>query len=184
MKSVYCLLIGMLLTISCFAQNVGDTTGGRFHDDLLDHLVGKWNITSVAHGFSSTAVLEAEWVLNHQFLYYRFKGNEVIPWIHMPMEIECFISYNHNSKRYVILGMSVFGVDDFEGFCYGYRNGNELKLVQKGNNETDPVNIQRLTWEPASNSWTIQSRPIVSGKEGEVFLNMKLVPAKPSSKQR
>ena len=36
----------------------------------------------------------------------------------MPMEIDCYILYNYNNKRYVVLGMSVFGVDDFEGFCY------------------------------------------------------------------
>ena len=173
-----------LITSPIFAQNAKDTTNGSFQDDFLDHLVGKWNITSVAHGFSSTATLEAEWVLNHQYLHYRLKSNEVIPWIKMQMEIDCFISYNYNSKRYVVLGMSVFGVDDFEGFCYGSRNGNELKVVQKGNNEADPKNIsiQRYTWEPTSNSWTIQSRWAIAGKEGELFLDMKLVAAKPSSK--
>ena len=178
MKKVYFLIIATLITSITFAQTTEDTTNGQLHDDLLNHLVGKWNITSVAHGFSSTAVLEAEWVLNHQFLHYHLKSNEAIPWIHMQMEIDCFISYNHNSKPYVVLGMSVFGVDDFEGFCYGYRNGNELKLIQKGNNETDPTNIQRYTWEPISKSWTIQSRPVISGKEGDVFLEMKLVAAK------
>src|SRR5450432_3157016 len=75
-----------------FAQSPKDTMDGSFHDDLLDHLVGKWNITSVAHGFSSTAVFEAGWVLNHQFLHFHLKGNEALPWIHMPMEIECYIS--------------------------------------------------------------------------------------------
>jgi len=178
MKQVYFLIIATLITGTTFAQNAADSTNGQLHDDLLNHLVGKWNITSVAHGFSSTAVLEAEWVLNHQFLHHRFKSNEVIPWINMPMEIDCFISYNHNSKRYVVLGMSVFGVDDFEGFCYGYRNGNELKLIQKGNNQTDPTNIQRYNWDPLSNSWTIQSRPVIAGKEGDVFLDMKLVAVK------
>jgi hypothetical protein len=178
MKQVYFILIATIIATTSFAQSPKDTTNGSFQDDLLDHLVGKWNITSVAHGFSSTAVLEAEWVLNHQYLHYRLKSNEVIPWIKMPMEIDCFISYNYNSKRYVVLGMSVFGVDDFEGFCYGSRNGNELKLVQEANNDADPTNIQRYTWEPTSNSWTIQSRPIVAGKEGEIFLNMKLVALK------
>src|SRR3954466_15456268 len=93
-----------------------------------------------------------------QFLHYHLKSNETIPWIHMQMEIDCYISYNHNNKRYVVLGMSVFGVDDFEGFCYGYRDGNELKLIQKGNGEADPKNIsiQRYTWEPISKSWNIQ----------------------------
>ena len=174
---VMLIVFSALIINPTFAQNPKDTTTGSFQDDFLDHLVGKWNITSVAHGFSSTAVLEAEWVLNHQFLYYHFAGNDTIPWIHKPMEFECYISYNYNNKRYVVLGMSVFGVDDFEGFSYGSRNGNELKIVQKGNNEAAPTNIQRYIWEPASNSWSIQSRPIVAGKEGEVFLDMKLVPA-------
>jgi hypothetical protein len=174
--SMMLIIISIFFTSPTFAQSAVDTVKGQFHDDLLDHLVGKWSVTSMAHGFASTAVIEGEWVLNHQFLHYHFTGNDTIPWIHKPMEFECFISYNHNSKRYVIQGMSVFGVDDFEGFCYGYRNGNELKLVQKANNEADPTNIQRWTWEPTSKSWTIQSRPeIASGKEGEVFLDMKLV---------
>src|SRR4030095_1388820 len=160
-------LISAIIHLSSVGQNNREPADGRFYDDLLDPLVGKWTITSVAHGFSSTAVLEAEWVLNHQFLHYRLKSNEDIPWIRMPMQIECYISYNHNSKHYVILGMSVFGVDEFEGFCYGYRSGNDLKLIQKANNEADPTNIQRYTWEPESNSWTFQSRPIVDGKEGD-----------------
>ena len=126
MKQVYFLIIATLITIISFAQDAGDTTNGQLHDDLLNHLVGKWNITSVAHGFSSTAVLEAEWVLNHQFLHYHLKSNEAIPWIHMQMEIDCFISYNHTSKHSVVLGMSVFDVEDVEGFCYGFRHVNEL----------------------------------------------------------
>ncbi len=175
-KSVMLIVISALLTIPTFAQGTADTVDGRFHDDLLNHLVGKWDVTSIAHGDSSTAVIEAEWVLDHQFLHYHFIGNETIPRIGTPMEIECFIRYNHINKRYVILGMSIFGVDFFEGFSYGTRNGNEIKVVQKANNEADDTNIQSYVWEPATKSWTIQSRPeIASGKEGEVFLEMKLV---------
>ena len=169
------IIISALHTSPTFAQNTADTLDGRFHDELLDHLVGKWNVTSVAHGDSSTAVIEAEWVLDHQFLHYHFMGNETIPRIGVPMEFECFIGYNHINKRYVILGMSIFGVDYFEGFSYGSRDGNEIKVVQKANNEADGTNIQRYIWEPTTNSWTILSRPEEKGKEGEVFLEMKLV---------
>ncbi len=160
-----------------FAQNQEDNTDIGFQDDLLDHLVGKWEVTSIAHGDKSTAVLEAEWVLNHQFLHYKFTGNETIPRIGAPMEIECYIGYNHIENRYVILGMSIFGVDYFEGFSYGSRNGNEIKVVQKANDQAEPTNIQRYLWEPSSNSWTIQSRQEKGGKEGEVFLDMELVSA-------
>jgi hypothetical protein len=169
------IVISALLASPTFAQSTADTADGRFHDDLLDHLVGKWDVTSIAHGDSSTAVIMAEWVLNHQFLHYRFIGNETIPRIGTPMEIECFIGYNHVNKRYVVLGMSIFGVDFFEGFSYGSRNGNEIKVLQKPNNEADDTNIQTYIWEPTTDSWTIQSRPEVGGKEGEVFLDMQLV---------
>ena len=180
MKQVYFLWMAAFITISSFAQNTEDTIDRQLHDDLLDHLVGKWNITSVAHGFSSTAVLEAEWVLSHQHLHIHLRSNEVIPWIHEQMVFDYFISYNHNSKRYVVHAMSVFGVDDDEGFWYGYRNGNELKIFQKANitSNSDTLNVQRFTWDPTSNSWTIQSRPVIAGKEGELILDMKLTSAK------
>jgi len=37
-----------------------DATDIGFQDDLLDHLVGKWNVTSIAHGDLSNAVIEGE----------------------------------------------------------------------------------------------------------------------------
>ena len=79
MKKIYFSFIAALIATTSFTQSAEDTVNGQFHDDLLDHLVGKWNITSIAHGFSSTAVLEAEWVLNHKFLHYHLKSNEAIP---------------------------------------------------------------------------------------------------------
>ena len=164
-----------------FAQNAEDTTDGRFHDDLLDHLEGKWDVSSIAHGFSSTATIEAHWILNHQHMHLHFKGDEVIPWIGTPMEFDYFIGFNHNNNRYVIHGVSVFGNDDDDGFWYAYRNGNEIKFLQKGITNSDTMNVQTFTWEPTSNSWRIQSRPQINGKEGEVFLDMKLTAATKSS---
>jgi hypothetical protein len=55
MKQVYFLIIATLITSITFVQNTEDTTTGQLHDDLLNHLVGNWNITSVAHGFSSSS---------------------------------------------------------------------------------------------------------------------------------
>lgn len=57
------LTILLFITSSTFAQNAADTINRQFNDNFLDRLVGKWNVTSIAHGITSTAVLEAEWVL-------------------------------------------------------------------------------------------------------------------------
>ncbi|WP_426671505.1 hypothetical protein ACPPVU_09730 [Mucilaginibacter sp. McL0603] len=182
MKKICFLFLFTLIAIQMFAQNKADTISGQFHDDLLDHLVGKWNVTSIAHGSPFTSVIDAKWVLNHQYLHVHLKSNEVIPWWHVQMEYDEFIGYNHNSKRYVVHGMSIEGDEDLsEGFCYGYRTGNEFKVVAKFG--VDSLVVQRFTWEPASVSWNIKSNWVIAGKEGEVFLEMKLVAAKPSSKK-
>jgi hypothetical protein len=108
MKKI-CLVLLALFTIQTFAQTREDTTDRRFHDDLLDNLAGKWNLTAVAHGSPFTCVLNADWVLNHQHLHIYLKSNEVVPWIDVPMEFEYFIGYSKSNKRYVVQEMSVFG---------------------------------------------------------------------------
>ena len=123
-----------------------------------------------------------QWVLRHQYLHIHFKGNEVVPWFGVPMEYEEFIGYNHNQNRYVVNGVSIEGADDYEGFCYAYRNGNEIKLMQKINATSDTTIVQRMIWNPEYGSWIIQSRPEVAGKEGKLFLDMKLTPVKQQSK--
>jgi len=72
--------------------------------------------------------------------------------------------------------------DPSEGFCYGYGTGNEFKTVAKFG--TCSLIIQRLTWEPASDSWTIKSRWVIGGKEGEAFPDMKLAAVKPISNRK
>ena len=99
----------------------------------------------------------------------------------MPMEFDYFIGFNHNQNRYIVHGISVFGNDDDEGFWYAYRNGNELKVIGKPiiTSDSDTLNIQRLIWQPVTNTWSIQTRSGINGKEGEVFLDMKLTAKEP-----
>ena len=176
-----------LIAAASFAQNVEDTTDGRFHDDLFNRLVGKWDVTSIAHGSPFTAVFEANWVMNHQYLHIHFKSNEIIPWFHTQMEFEEFIGYNHSNKRYVVHGMSIEGDEDpSEGFGYAYRTGNEFKTVAKFG--LDSLIVQRFALQTAyreithADSWNIKSAWVIAGQEGEPFLEMQLVPATPSSK--
>ncbi len=181
MKKFFFLLLMASIANATLAQNTKDSTDGRFHDDLLDHLVGTWKVSSVAHGFPSTGVITAKWVLNHQFFHLHFKGNEIIPWWHMPMEYEEFFGYNLKAKRYTAHGMSIEGdADPSEGFAYGYRNGNELKTIAKTGSDTSM--IQRFVWQPATATWMITSTMAIGEKEAnEVFLEMKLVAASTAS---
>jgi hypothetical protein len=86
MKQVLALFITTVICITSFSQTAGDTADHRFHDDLLDHLVGNWHDTSVAHGSSFTSEIDASWILNHQYLLIHLKSNEVVPWWGVQME--------------------------------------------------------------------------------------------------
>ncbi len=172
------VLIAIFICTSLSAQNPIDTTDHRFHDDLLDHLVGNWIDSSVAHGSNFTSHVDVKWVLNHQYLLIHLKSNEVVPWWGVEMEYYEYIGYNHYQKRYTVHGMSIEGDEDLsEGFSYGYRDGNEFKTVNKFNSDTSVV--QRFTWQPETNKWIIQSRPLIKGKEEDIFLDMRLTKVKP-----
>ncbi len=181
MKHLYCLFITTLVTITSFAQNAEDTTDHRFHDDLLDHLVGKWDVNGIVHGMQFQHLsLEATWIMNHQYLQIHEKGTDTVPFIKMPWEAMFLIGYNHNSRRYVFYELSVRGVDEpYEGFSYASRSGNELKVSSKIS--SDEFIIQYFIWQPSSNSWHLESRIKKDGKEGEPYLDLKAISANSSN---
>ena len=90
------------------------------------------------------------------------------------MEFAYYIGYKHSTQQYVVHQVSVFGNDDYEGFCYGIRNENELKLLQTNPAGPDTAIVQRLTWNPAAKNWRIDSRPESGTWQGDIFLDMTL----------
>jgi hypothetical protein len=168
-----------LVTSASLAQNAKDAGDGQFQDDLLEHFVGKWNVSSLAHGkiFEQTTI-EATWVMNHRYLRIHLQGTDVVPRLGSPMEVMYFIGYNHHAKRYIIHDLNVFGGDQPNGgFCHGQRDGNELKMVYKFAATADSAIVQRFTWQPVSGSWRMVSHLEISGKEQAPFLELEATPA-------
>jgi hypothetical protein len=153
MKS--CLLLMLVLLIATLAvpqDRPAERPDFTFHDDLLDHLVGRWDITGIVHGNPSKQTLEAEWVLNHQFLRIYEKSVENVAGTNVPYEGVFFIGYDATSKRYVAHLMNVFGGRDSEGFGLGERSGEEIKFVFKN---LDAAVANRFIWEAESKTWHI-----------------------------
>ena len=178
MKQLCSLLLAVFSFLSTLAQNIEDTTDGRFHDDLLNHLVGKWTVSGVAHGETfQNLTLEVKWIMNHQYLQLYEKGTDTIPWLKMPWEAMFLIGYNHIDKRYIFYELTIRGVDGPpEGFSYATRTGNRLKVSSKmSSNES--IN-QYFNWEPSSGSWHLLSKLEKDGKEGDSFLDLKATPLK------
>ena len=67
--SIPLIILCLFFMSGLFAQKTEDITDRRFHDDLLNQLVGTWNVSGVVHGLRLEKMeLNAEWVMNHQYL--------------------------------------------------------------------------------------------------------------------
>ncbi len=178
LRMVTSISLFVFLAPCSFAQTAGDSTR-RFYDDLLNNFVGKWDVSATVYGQKFTLDREAEWVMDHQYLRIHEKSREVIPWLKVPFERNIFIGYNHHTNRYVVYELTVHGADgplQPEGFSYGDRTGNELKIITRNGSEV--FITQRFTWEPESKSWRFQGRRVIDGKEQEPHVDQKAVAAK------
>jgi hypothetical protein len=61
------LMFTLLIPSIAFPQSQFPDPYAVLQDDLLDHLVGKWNVAGTTHNTPTAQTLEVDWVLNHQF---------------------------------------------------------------------------------------------------------------------
>ncbi len=183
-KLVAVIVLALCVNSVSFAQVDQDGNDRRFYDDLLDKLVGKWEVSAIVHGEKFTLEREAEWVMSHQYLRIYEKSREVIPWLKTQFERTIFIGYNHSSKRYLVYELTVHGGDGPfkpEGFWYADRTGNELKMVLT--NGSEALRYQRFTWHPETRPWRFQGGRLISGKEAP-DVDQTAVAAEPSPKSQ
>jgi hypothetical protein len=102
-------------------------------DNLLDQLVGKWNVTGNIAGQSIKHFCEADWVLNHQFLRVHFidvdsgthQDQREKQLEHPPYEAMVFVGYDNMSERYVVHWLDIFGGRFSETLGFGERKNDE-----------------------------------------------------------
>ena len=158
---------GFILVLMVLVPSVGvaqETPTSAFHDDLLEHLVGKWNVRGIVHGRPSRQTIDAEWVLNHQFLRVYEKSAETVAGTNVPYEGVFYFGFDNVSKRYVVHLLNVFGGRDSEGLGLGQRSANEIKVTFKTH---DASITSRFVWQPEARTWRIvstvtgESKPII-----------------------
>src|SRR5271157_1820205 len=111
-----------------------DGPNNPFRDNLLDGLVGRWNVTGNIAGQSIRHFCESDWVLNHQFLRVHFMDVESRrnqgqqdnkEHQHPPYEAMVFIGYDNMSERYVVHWLDIFGGRFSVALGFGERENNE-----------------------------------------------------------
>jgi hypothetical protein len=180
-KAMMTLILSFCVTSVSLAQVDKEGNDRRFYDDLLDNLVGDWEVSATVYGQKFTLEREAHWIMGHQYLRIYEKSREVIPWLKTRFERTILIGYNHSSKRYLVYELTVHGGDvphEPEGFYYATRSGNELKMIVTKDSEV--VGFQRFIWEPATSSWRFRGTRLIAGKE-EPNVEQIAVSAKPTS---
>jgi hypothetical protein len=144
-------------------------------DDLLDRLVGRWEMTGTVHGRPSKQTFEAAWVLNHQFLRIHEKSVENVAGTTVPFEAFLFIGYDKSSKRYVLHSMNVFGAGRAGELVYGDRTGNELTFTESQDGKHGRA---RFIWQPETATWHYLGG--VDGTDGQwtATVDLKSTPAR------
>ena len=115
-----------------------------FHDDLLDQLVGFWDLTGTARGEPVHERVDAEWILDHQFLRIHRKA------VDGPHEQLMYLGYDTVSERYLVHLLDTFGGRGSETLGYGIRSGDKIQFVFEY--PSGPYHYT-LSWDSKEKSW-------------------------------
>jgi hypothetical protein len=121
----------------------------EWHDELVDRMTGNWKLTGQVMGHDAHHAVQAEWVLNHQFLRIHEKTATDAPPDEHSYEATWFLGYDPVSERYILHLLDVFGARFSETLGYGTRDGNALHFVFE---YPDGPFHTTFRWSP-DNSW-------------------------------
>lgn len=142
------LLTLLLLPVSTISQELDGPTR-IFRDTLLDNMTGTWNLTGKIMGRTADHVVQAEWVLHHQFFRIHEKDNSGAN-VAVPYEAMVMIGYDNASDRYVVHWNDIYGGRFSETLGYGTQVGDEIRLVFE---YPDGPLHTTFRWLPEAHRW-------------------------------
>src|SRR5262244_2905307 len=116
------MLLLLLILAPVLAAQAPTAPPPLFRDDLLDQMVGFWDLTGTVRGQPVHERTDAEWILNHQFLRIHRKEIEGMH------EALMYIGYDTVSERFVAHLLDTFGGRGSETLGYGIRTGDKLQF--------------------------------------------------------
>jgi len=142
------LLAALLITASVSAEDKKPVDGPTavFEDDLLQNLVGEWDLTREIRGEIHKNRVKVEWVLKHQFLQIHMKDVNDPP----AYEALVLIGYDHSEQRYVIHWLDNFG-GKFSAMGSGKRVGDSIPFVFQ---YPDGPFYNTFSWDAKTKTWT------------------------------
>ena len=122
----------------------------EWHDGLVDHMTGVWKLQGPVMGHLGHHDVEADWVLNHQFLRIHEKTSASAPSDEHSYEATWFLGYDRVSERYVLHLFDIFGARFSETLGYGTRDGDAIRFVFE---YPDGPFHTMFRWSPETGGW-------------------------------
>lgn len=94
------------------------------HDEFLERLAGRWKLTRQVRGRTVENTVQADWVLDHQFLRVHMKDVAEPP----AYEAEIFFGFDAARNRCVLHWLDSFG-GRHSSVGYGVREGNTIAFL-------------------------------------------------------
>lgn len=140
-------------------------------DDLVDHLAGSWKLEGTVMGNNAHHDVQADWVLNRQFLRITEKTSANAPANERRYDSVWYLGYDSISERYVMHLMDTFGGRFSETLGYGTRDGNQIKFVFE---YPDGPFHNTYRWNPSDNTWQWQMEQKDKDGKWTPFATLKL----------
>jgi hypothetical protein len=144
-SSRHSCLAALVLAPLLSAQNGPNRPQPPVQSDLLDQMVGAWDITGTLLNHPVHERADAEWVLNHQFLRLHRKQ------IDGPAESIVYVGYDSLLQRFVAFRLDTNGAYGAEFPGYGQKKG-DTKLEFGFDYPTSRFR-ETWTWDAKEKSW-------------------------------
>ncbi len=141
-----------------------------FHNELLDKMTGRWKLTGTIRRKSVEHLVEAQWVLNHQFLQVHEKDVTTPP----GYEANVMIGYDNTSERYVAHWLDIYGGRVSETLGYGTRAGDQIEFVFE---YPDGPFRTTFSWIADKKQWQWKMRTKNSAGKWVDFADLTLTPS-------
>jgi hypothetical protein len=162
--------LGAMLALSLPIGANAEPSNG-WSDELLDHMIGKSTLEGRINGRTAHHVVQAEWVLNHQFVQIHEETSASAPASERRYEAIWLLGYDAISERYVLHLVNIFGGRFSETIGYGTRDGDEIQFLFE---YSDGPFRTTMKWSAAPGSWQwLMKQKGADGKWAE-FANLTL----------
>ena len=128
--------------------------------DLLNKLVGRWDLTGQMGQTPLQQRVECHWVLGGLFVQLHFISVLPPPKGNTPYEALYHIGYNEHQGIYVLHLLDTFGVGTSCIVGIGKREGDSIPFVFEY--EDGPF-TNRLSWDAGTETWTFEQTHLQGG---------------------